>query len=304
MIKGTDDTRYAYVNGMIRAREARLLTKSHFDRLIASTLSNFAAILSDSPYIGHENITAGFDLEENQVGDLFRKYCQHSEIQQYIDWPQQIHNIKVKLKEGSDSLLYAQPGAEIEDWPETIEEIERFAMDKDPFILSANLDKILCKYLYQTAQTMPFFKGYFRIYFDLENIRSFFRARHFENARETFNQVFIEYGSLGREIFVDNLTSGYDVLGKNFFTTPYAGVMDKGGAYFEQNRSFLKLERMCEELRLEFLRQARKMTFGVEPLFAYYQFKLAEIKKLRQVYWGKLNEVLVDDLKESIPDVW
>lgn len=304
MIRGTDDTRYAYANGIIRAREARLLTKSHFDRLIASTLSNFATILSDSPYIGHEDITAGFDLEEDRVGDLFRKYCQHTKIQQYIDWPQQIHNMKVKLKKGSDSLLYAQPGAEIEDWPETTEEIERFAVSKDPFILSTNLDKILCKYLYKTAQTMPFFEGYFRISFDLENIRSFFRARHFENTHEIFNQVFIEYGSIGRERFVDNLGSEYDVLGKNFFTTPYAALLDKGGAYIKQRNSFLRLERICEESRMQFLLAARRMTFGVEPLFTYYQFKLAEIKKLRQVYWGKLNEVPIDDLKESIANVW
>ena len=46
------------------------------------------------------------------------------------------------------------------------------------------------------------------------------------------------------------------------------------------------------------------MTFGVEPLYTYYQFKMNEIKKLRQVYWGKLNEVPMSDLKESIPDVW
>ena len=55
---------------------------------------------------------------------------------------------------------------------------------------------------------------------------------------------------------------------------------------------------------MQFLLAARKMTFGVEPLFTYYQFRLAEIKKLRQVYWGKLNEVEIDDLKESIAGVW
>ncbi len=66
----------------------------------------------------------------------------------------------------------------------------------------------------------------------------------------------------------------------------------------------LRLERICEEIRLQFLLAERRMTFGVEPLLTYYQFKLAEIKKLRQVYWGKLNEVEIDDLKESIPDVW
>ena len=46
------------------------------------------------------------------------------------------------------------------------------------------------------------------------------------------------------------------------------------------------------------------MTFGVEPLFAYYMFKKSEITKLRQVYWGRLNDVASRNLKESIPDVW
>ena len=57
-------------------------------------------------------------------------------------------------------------------------------------------------------------------------------------------------------------------------------------------------------MRIGFLIQARRMTFGIEPLFTYYHFKISEIKKLRQVYWGKLNEVFIDELKESIADVW
>ena len=68
--------------------------------------------------------------------------------------------------------------------------------------------------------------------------------------------------------------------------------------------SFLRLEKLCEEMKLQFLLQARRMAFGVEPLFGYYQFKLTEIKKLRQVYWGKLNQIPTENIKESIPDVW
>lgn len=304
MIKGTNDTRYAYVNGIIRAREARLLTRSHFDRLIASKLSGFSTILSDSPYTGQDDILEGFFLEEERAGVFLRKYCVHEDIIRFIDWPQQIHNIKVKAKQGPDDLLYNQPFNEAETWPEVIEEIERFAVNKDPFILSTNLDKILCYHLFKRAEKMPFFKGYYRLYFDLENIRSYYRARQFQDARNIFNQVFIDYGSLTRDRFLENIAGTYDTLGKHFFTTPYAAVFDRGGIYIEQKGSFLRLERMCEEMKLRYLLEARRMTFGVEPLFTYYIFKLEEIKKLRQVYWGKSNEVLIEELKESIPDVW
>jgi vacuolar-type H+-ATPase subunit C/Vma6 len=267
MIKGTEDTRYAFVNGIVRAREARLLTKGHFDRLIAGTLSSFPTILADTSYVGDGDIPTGLERAGNEIKKFFRNYCLTPEVQKLIDWPEQIHNLKVKLKQGSEDMMYLQQESEIETWSDIIGEIERFAID-------------------------------------LENIRSFFRAHHFERSKEIFSQVFIKYGSLGQRIFLENLSNHHDVLAKNFFTTPYARIMEKGSLYIEEHHSFLTLERLCEEMRLEFLVQARKMTFGVEPLFTYYQCVMNEIKKLRQVYWGKLNEVPIDELKESIPDVW
>ncbi len=304
MIKGTEDTSYAFANGIVRAREARLLTRGHFDRLIAGPLASFKTILSDTSYVVHMEIPTGLDMEDIEIKKFFRKYCQTPEVQQFIDWPEQIHNLKVKLKQGNEELMYTQYASEVETWPEIIEEVERFAVDKEPFILSTNLDKILCKYLYDTSKFVPFFNRYYQLYFDLENIRSFFRARQFENSREIFTQVFIPYGTVTQRLFLDNLSSQHDILAKSFFTTPYVKIVEKGSLYIDEHHSFLKLEKLCEEMRLEFLLLARKMTFGVEPLFTYYHFKINEIKKLRQVYWGKLNEVPIDELKESIPDVW
>lgn len=304
MIKGTEDTRYAYVNGIVRAREARLLTRTLFDRLIAGTLTNFNTILSDTPYIGYNNIPAGLAMEEIEIKKFFKRYCITPEVLSFIDWPEQIHNLKVKLKQGSEDLMYLQQESEVETWHEVIEEIERFAVDKDPFILSTNLDKILCKYLYEKAKFALFFDEYFQLYFNLENIRSFFRARQFENSQEIFKQVYISFGSFDKRFFIDNLNVDYEHLGKNFFTTPFVSIIEKGSAYIKEHHSFLKLERLCEEMRTGFLIQARRMTFGIEPLFAYYHFKISEIKKLRQVYWGKMNDVPVDELKESISDVW
>lgn len=304
MIQGTEDTRYAYVNGIVRAREARLLTKGHFDRLIASPVANFSTILADTIYGGYEDMTIGFDAQTIEIGKFLRQYCETPEVLDIVNWPEQIHNLKVKLKEGSEELFYPQPEAEVETWPEVADAIGEFAISKDPFVLSTSLDKILCKYSYETSQFGFFFSTYYQLYFDLENIRSFFRVRQFEKSRDIFEKVFIEYGTLNRALFTDNLSSPYDTLAKSFFTTPYALIMDRGGAYLEEHHSFLRLERLCDEMKLQFLLHARRMTFGVEPLFCYYMFKMSEVKKLRQVYWGRRNEVLIDELRESISDVW
>jgi V/A-type H+-transporting ATPase subunit C len=304
MIKGTEDTRYAFANGIIRAREARLLTKNHFDRLMAADFSSFNTILSDTPYAGQHDFTEALEVEEKALRNFFDKFCLTEEVGCFIDWPEQMHNLKVKLKDGDAELLYSQESDTVESWAEVIDEVARFAIDKDPFVLSTNLDKILCRYLFQTAEFAPFFEDYFILYFELENIRSFFRTRQFEKKREILSQVYIPLGNLQLKFFIDNLDVAQEHLGRNFFTTSYADIVEKGGVFFEEYDSFLRLERLIEEHRLRFLMQARRMTFGVEPLYTYYQFKMNEIKKLRQVYWGKLNELPMDDLRESIPDVW
>lgn len=304
MIQSTGDTRYAYVNGIIRALEARLLTKGHFDRLIATDLSSCSTILSDTPYVTQHDLLTGIEGEERAIRVFFDNYCLTEEVKWFLDWPEQIHNLKVKLKEGGDDLLYPQDATTVESWPEILDEVARYAVDKDPFVLSTNLDKIMCDYLLKAAESMPFFEGYFQINFELENIRSFFRARQFENKRKIMTQVYVPTGRLALKFLNENLEVAQENLGRNFFNTPYAALVDKGGSFFEEHDSFLRLERLVDEHRLGYLSQARRLTFGVEPLFSYYHFKMSETKKLRQVYWGKMNEVAVDDLKESIPDVW
>jgi vacuolar-type H+-ATPase subunit C/Vma6 len=304
MIKGTDDTRYAFVNGIIRTRESRLLTKGHFDRLLASDLSNFTSSLSDSPYGSYGDIRVGLDTEEKHAKEFLRQYCITPEIMQFIEWPEQMHNLKVNVKHGEDGLLYETIGNDVETWPEVQETIEQYTLNKDPFRLSTELDRVLCSYLHSSASFCPFFAEYFALYMDLENIRNFFRARQFENKSDILKQIYLPFGNLDYKIFATNIDMEIEHLSSVFYTTPFQHLVDRGAVYLEQRHSFLRLERLIEETRLRYLAQARHMTFGVEPLFGFYQFKKAEIRKLQQVYWGKLNEVPVEDLKESIPDVW
>ncbi|MBN2620390.1 V-type ATPase subunit [candidate division WOR-3 bacterium] len=304
MIQGTDDTRYAFVNGIIRAREARFLTKGHFDRLIAGDLTSFKSILADSPYSVHGDIEEGMNIEEQRTKDFLHQHCMTPEIVQFVEWPEQIHNIKVKIKQGIDSMLYNTVGNDVEAWPEVQEVIENYALSKDPFLVSIELDRVLCSHLHSLVGFFPFFAGFFDLHMDLENIRSFFRARQFDNSRDVFKQVYLPFGTLQYETFITNINTEIDHLCKVLFVTPYQHLIDRGGVYLEQHHSFLRMERLIEEMKLNYLSKARYMAFGVEPLFGFYQFKKSEIRKLQQVYWGKLNEVAVEDLKESIPDVW
>ncbi|MEO0227750.1 MAG: V-type ATPase subunit [candidate division WOR-3 bacterium] len=304
MIKGTDDIRYAFVNGVIRAKEARLLKKGHFDRLAEADLSSFRTILADSDYGAELNFLEMLERIENEERNFFNKYCLHIEVKRAIDWPEAIHNLKVKLKNGPERLLYPVSTREVESWDEIKMAIATYIEDKDNFAFSTSLDRILCKKLYENAGFSEFFLRFYELYFDLENIRSFFRVRQFDDPIETFNKVFINYGTILKEKFLEILNKDKEAIIRSFRNTPYESLIERAVKSFEEELSFVKLERIIEEKRLVFLKQARMYAFGVEPLFGYLHFKRAEIRCLRQVYTGRLRNLPVSYIKESIPDVW
>ena len=182
-----------------------------------------------------------------RIEEFLRQYCMNPEVIQFIEWPEQIHNVKVSVKKGSDSLLYESAGNEVETWPEVQSVIEQYVLDKDPFILSTKLDKVLCSYLHGISGFCPFFAEYFTLHMDLENIRNFFRARQFEKSREIFDQVYLPHGTLTYELFAPSLETEIDHVSRVFFTTPYYHLIERGALYLEQHHSFLHLERLIEE---------------------------------------------------------
>ncbi len=304
MIEGTNDTRYAFVNGIVRAKEARLLKKSHFERLIEANIENFAPILSDTVYTGTGDFSEILGRVEIEERKFFEKYCLHPEIKQIVSLPEAIHNLKVRLKNGEESLLYDIETKEMESSAEIVTIIAEYLKHRDSFLLCTELDKFLCEKLYELSGLSQFFYEYFQLYFDLENIRSFFRSQQFENPAEIFKHVYIKYGTIPEEKFFQNLKKSSDVIIREFRDTRYGQLIEQGSTYLKSQGSFLKLECLCDEMKLQFLKMARFYTFGIEPLFGYFEFRKAEIKKIRQIYMGKKYNIPAIELKESIPDVW
>ncbi len=167
MISGTNDTRYAFVNGIIRVREAKLLKKSHFERLIDAELSSFNVILSDSPYTCDVDFFNTLARVEREERNFFNEYCLHIEARRCLDWPDAIHNLKVKLKHGPEDLLYPVPTNEVESWEEVREILEEHIREKNNFLLSTRLDQILCQKLYENAGFSAFFKRFYELFYYL-----------------------------------------------------------------------------------------------------------------------------------------
>lgn len=303
-LAGTEDTKYAYTNGVVRSKEARLLTKDHFERLVRSDFADLGAVLTETEYGGAPSLGAAIAETEAAERNFFNRHCLDADVRRSVAWAEQVHNLKVRLKGGGDSLRYESVSTEVESWPEIAAAADRYATDRDPFVFSTSLDRILCRHLPRLFEPFAFLRAFLTLSYDLENIRNFFRARQFAASADILTHVYVEPSAIDKNMLVENLAAATADLGRVFARSGYASIVEPGGRYLETNRSFLRLERMIEERKLEYLRRCRVMVFGVEPLYGYYYFKRTELKKLRQVLAAKQSAVAEEELRESIADVW
>lgn len=81
----------------------------------------------------------------------------------------------------------------------------------------------------------------------------------------------------------------YEAIGSMFFATPYQEIVEGGCHYLAANKSFLKLEQLCQEYLTDFLRSTSQITAGPQPLIAFLLRKENEIRTVRLILTAKKN---------------
>ncbi|MCD5401870.1 V-type ATPase subunit, partial [candidate division NPL-UPA2 bacterium] len=86
--------------------------------------------------------------------------------------------------------------------------------------------------------------------------------------------------------------------------TLYGALVSAGIKYWQENRSWSELERLADNCLLSYLRRAKYVVFGLEPLIAYLLARENEIKMLRIIMVGKLNGLPTDLLRSRLRDTY
>lgn len=149
-----------------------------------------------------------------------------------------------------------------------------------------------------------FIKDYFKLRLDLANLKLFLRCRYLELPRSRFEENFLPGGRLEKKTLVENYESSLEELYQNFAQSHYIELWKLGTEFLASNESFVILEREIENLSLNYLQQAKRITFGPEPLLAYGLAKSHELKLVRIVLAGKFLQLPVSILKERISQTY
>jgi V/A-type H+-transporting ATPase subunit C len=150
----------------------------------------------------------------------------------------------------------------------------------------------------------PFIHDFFRHKIDLANLKIFCRLKYSDASRERLEKFILKGGFLDEQILIQNFEETFGNGGDKIRFSPYTELWNRGVDTLEEKETFADLERGIEDFLMAYLRRAKYMVFGPEPIFAYALAKRRELNLIRLMGIGKLSQIPPRLLKQRISETY
>ncbi|MFC1855130.1 V-type ATPase subunit [Thermodesulfobacteriota bacterium] len=327
-------SKYAYSIAKIRSYETKLLGRDKVLRMMsADDASECFRLLEEAGYnvsLGdRNNFTPILQRENEKSLSTVKLLAKDDRVHDLLATRYDFHNLKVALKEffskeelpegyqagGILSTRDIKSSVFEEDFKKVgeghgglinaySEAVKAFSDDPAPRLIDIVVDKLMYEDLLRRAKEIGnnFLTRLFVREIDLINIRTFFRLRYLHKKRMDFSEAFFPGGDFQIDFFLKNYEDDFHMLKTIFKGTEFLELITDGSTYIEEKKSFLRFERIISEYFIKYVRATKWISFGIEPIIAYYYAKEKEIKVVRMILTGKQNELSYDDIKEGVPD--
>jgi V/A-type H+-transporting ATPase subunit C len=314
---GAEDWRYTFATGRVRSLETTMLPRSAFlDMANADDFHTALDMLSGSDYADMQSAATLGEAENmllakrRMVRNLFIDLMIDEDIAAVLRTRHDFANMRLAIRrvvtEKAIGLDYSDFGnVAVEDLEEIFaqenydrlphylreaveEAVLSYYVDKNIRRIDYAIDRHEARYRIQKACELGgvFLLSLFRTEIDLTNIRTLLRLKLADRPEKDH---FLPGGFVETDRFVHGLDVGYEALATLFYATPYHDVVEGGVNYLTSEQSFLRLERLCEEHLMGFLRTTRALAAGPQPVIAYLLMKENEIRTVRMILTCKNN---------------
>jgi len=179
-------------------------------------------------------------------------------------------------------------------------EIIDFVLDKERYIMILN--KITEIEIIEEEEL--FLKRFIKINIDLNNIINCIRAKIRREKKAFAKEYLIPEGDFKAENIVEIYDSPLSSWFEKLIYTDYKEIIEPGVNYFQKNNSLMELEKLKDNYILNFSKIGKYITFGVEPLVGFITAKENDIKNIRIILSGKLNNLSHSKIKERVRDTY
>ena len=177
-----------------------------------------------------------------------------------------------------------------------------YLKSNDPQIIDIVLDKRFCKIINEIAKKSgnAFLIKLTKKYIDLKNIELFIRLKIQGREEALLEKGFINRGYIEKYRFVDSFRKDINDFAESLKHTDYGNIIREAVKGYEDNNSFVKLDKLSYDHLTDFIQSAKRIAIGPEPVFAYFWAKKNNALIIRSIMVAKLNEIEPEHIRKLI----
>ena len=322
---------YLCVSAMLRAREPKLLNNDKAERMLdAASYEDAAKILTDCGYPDMSQMSAA-EVEQalaerrSAIFDELGKLAPDRELVDIFKLKYDYHNAKTILKAeatGSDprpllSDAGRLPGQKLleiynEDKRILLPEKLAAALYEAKAVLSRTANPQLSDFVLDRAYFgevraaadkvgSAFLKGYAAILVDAANLKSAVRTLRMGKNQDFLAEVLIPDGNVSTQRILS--APDKDSLAALYAHTKLEKAAALGGEALTGG-GMTRFELACDNAVTDYLRGAKLISYGCEPVAAYLAAVEGEIQAVRMILTGRLAGVKPQVIRERLRDLY
>ncbi len=316
--------------------ETRLLDKAKVERMIeVNSASEVLRILNETEYSNvsskvkrPEDYEDILSAELKRVYDLVYEISPIKDVVKIMSLKYDYHNAKVLLKEkvlGKDlsSMLIKLGNLDLHEVKRKIdsdnlkslngtlgkgiqEAMKAFEETKDPQKIDIIIDKYMYKELVELNKSLnyKFIDNLVKAMIDSTNIRTLLRIKKQNKGRDFAQEVIVDGGAIDSSKLISLLNESPENIMSKLQSTIYSELIKEGFEGYITTESASLLEKLSDNYIMELMKDSKLVTFGPEKLLSYIYAKETEIKVIRIIMVGKLNNIAEEVIRERLRDIY
>ncbi len=316
---------YVYAVARIHSKELTLLDKQVLEQLLASkSHEECMRVLTDKGWGSSDYMSAEqmLSYEREKTWELMKELVEDMSIFNTFLYENDFHNLKASLKQyythkerpnvfmknatvDPELINQAVKEHDFTLLPEFMRESAKEAYEVlmhtgDGQLCDVILDRAALDTLYQKASEtkLALFQKYAELRIVAANINIAVRGLKTGKKNSFFQDAIAECETLDKNQLIEVILQGEQELYQYLETTIYVDAVQ---AIKESPSAF---ERWCDNVIMEEIKPQKNNHFSVEPLAAFILARESEIKSVRIILSGKLNNLSQDLIRERIREMY
>lgn len=317
------ETKYAYSVARIRVAENYLLNKAKYETMLeASSISDALRVLYEANYLEDSDYEIVLKTESQKLFNYLKEISPDIDVFKMFLFKSDCHNMKVLLKDefsGKDSynilldngvFSIAKLKVMIQERDfrllpieikEGIDEVyDVFGRTKNPQVIDLIIDKayyMLYQRLSQDTKS-KYLIDVSKIMIDFANLNTYIRIKNKMDELDLLINILLDGGSIKKDFYTTAFGDDINSFLEKIKQSKYSEVFE--AAIENNNVVITKFEKACDDYLMGYIKKSKYKAFGIEPLIGYMYAKETEMKNVRIILVGKINNIDSDVIRERL----